>query len=359
MTGADRLTRDQRREMGVAAMTGTSILTLSKRYGCTRGTVRRWLKEAQQRCPNWSDAPRAGAPRALSSAEQARARRAALSMHTVPKITKSINKSRIQEVSSSTVRRALLRGKDPLAWLPLRAARTLSPANKEKRVAFARARARAQFNTWLFVDSKPFYLYRAGSGGRRFAWQRRPGAPTQRQDSNPTVLHVYAMVGRGRKSPLIFTAPSVPLHSKAKKGTEPFAAKHFMRVATRLAHTIRGWGGRLDRCRLVLDGATPHTAAASRAHMLGLGLRLVDDFPPQSWDINIIETVWGVLTKKLDGLGGRLPTTPDGWRRRLTRAWGLVEQSTIDDLVQEVPSRLAQIAKRQGAWLFEHKQKRS
>lgn len=359
MAGSDRLTPDQRCELGMAAMRGAKIRQLTKRYSCTPATVRRWREEARQQSPNWRDVPRPGAPRALSSAERARARRSALGKQTVPKITKSINKNRTRNVSSATVRRALISGKAPLAWLRQQAARTLSAANKAKRVAFAKAHARAHTGTWLFVDSKPFYLYHAGSGGLHFAWQRRPAAPTQRQDSNPVVLHVYAMVGRGRKSQLIFTAPSPPPHTKAKKGTESFKSKHFMVVATALARAIQGWGDRPERRPLVLDGARPHTAAASQAHMQGLGLRLVEGFPAQSWDINIIENVWGVLTNKLDALPGRLPTTPDGWRRRLTRAWGQVEQATIDALGKSVPSRLAQIVEREGAWLFEHKQKRS
>ena len=180
------------------------------------------------------------------------------------------------------MRRALAKGNKPLQWLPVQRTRTLSAANQTARVKFARGHAGTNTGTWLFADSKPFYMYRDGSGGLQFAWQlpgaRRPHA----QSSNPTVLHVYAVVGRGRKSRLIFTAPSPPARSKAKKSKDKFAAKHFKVVARKLFATIDSWGLAGRRHKLVLDGATQHTAAGSRAYVSELGLRLLADYPAQS-----------------------------------------------------------------------------
>jgi hypothetical protein len=33
-----------------------------------------------------------------------------------------------------------------------------------------------------------------------------------------------------------------------------------------------------------------------------------------------------------------VPRTPDGWRKRVKRAWDQVEQSTINKLIDAVPS---------------------
>jgi hypothetical protein len=96
----------------------------------------------------------------------------------------------------------------------------------------------------------------------------------------------------------------------------------------------------------------------SKAAIEGTQLQLVDGFPPQSWDINIIENVWGVLDGKLSGLGRPLPRSPDGWRRRMQRAWDQISQATIDKLVDAVPQRMADIEQRGGAWLYAKKSKR-
>lgn len=86
-------------------------------------------------------------------------------------------------------------------------------------------------------------------------------------------------------------------------------------------------------------------------------LQLVDGFPAQSWDINIVENVWGVLDGKLQAMRPPLPRTPDGWRRRVQEAWKQVSQSTIDKLVSVVPTRMALIEQQGGAWLFAKKSK--
>jgi hypothetical protein len=84
-------------------------------------------------------------------------------------------------------------------------------------------------------------------------------------------------------------------------------------------------------------------------------LNLLKEYPPQSWDINIIENVWGLLQQQLERRPARQPTTPDGWWTRVQRAWERVKQSSIDELIAGVPERLAEIVEKDGAWLYKHK----
>lgn len=153
---------------------------------------------------------------------------------------------------------------------------------------------------------------------------------------------------------LVFTAPSAPIGSKQRKGDEHFASKHYIQVAKQLHNTIKSWGKSDKRHPVVLDRARQHTSKASRAAVEAMGMHLMQSFPAQSWDINIIENVWGVLDNKLRGMPARRPTTPDGWRRRINRAWALIDQSTIDMLVDSVRDRMRQIVEKEGAWLSKH-----
>lgn len=89
----------------------------------------------------------------------------------------------------------------------------------------------------------------------------------------------------------------------------------------------------------------------SKAAMEAMGMQLLQDFPPQSWDLNIIENCWGVMEQKLAGIAGRSPTTIKGWRARIKRAWASISQSTINRLVASLDQRVADIKVLKGAWL--------
>lgn len=290
----------------------------------------------------------------LKAAERRDAKRAARSGHTVPQVATIINKQRQQPVSQATVRRVLKGGKCPLQWVLVNRGRALSSANKQKRLKFCQDHLTAQSGSWLYGDSKLLYLYQDGPASNTWGWHDTSKEQQQRRAGNPTVFHFYAVVGKGCKSPLVYTAPSAPAGTKQRKGRESFASKHYIKVAQQLHNTIKAWGKDSKRHPLVMDKAKQHTSKASTAAINAMGLHLKQGFPAQCWDINIIENVWGVLDTKLRHLPGRLPTTPDGWRRRINMAWEAIDQSTIDMLVGSVNSRMNEIVQKEGAWLSKH-----
>lgn len=354
MHTSGRLTPEQRQELGTLATQGHSITSLTKRFTCSRHTVRRWKQEAEKRNPSWLDAPGRGRLAVLKSSERSKAKRSAKAGHTVAQVAVSLNRHRQQPVSNATVRRALVGGSHPLVWAVKRRGRVLSEKNKKARLLFCQRHLSAQTGSWAYADSKHFYCYKTGAGSLQFAWQDVGGKATLPRNSNPIHLHVYAVVAKGRKSQLIFTAPSAPRGSNDKHGAEAFSSRHFIKVAKQLQQTLRGWGMDDSRHPLILDHASQHTSHSSQAAISSMGLHLKQGFPAQCWDINIIENVWGVLDTKLKALPGRLPTTPDGWRRRLCRAWAQVDQATIDKLVGQVKGRLYSIVEKEGAWLYKY-----
>jgi hypothetical protein len=78
------------------------------------------------------------------------------------------------------------------------------------------------------------------------------------------------------------------------------------------------------------------------------GFRLLQDFPRQSWDINIIEFCWGML---MESMQKRRPRNLRGWRDVLQEEWGSIDQASINKLVGQVKSRMQQIAAIDGQWL--------
>ena len=72
------------------------------------------------------------------------------------------------------------------------------------------------------------------------------------------------------------------------------------------------------------------------------------NYPPQSWDLIVIENIWVEVDNNL--LGAK-PSTSDGWRRAIQKAWGIVPQSLVDKRVKSVIKRMRRILEKDGEWL--------
>lgn len=352
-----KLSEDQRKLIAKLAKDQVPLATIAQRLQCTPKTAAKWAQRGQEPNASFADAARSGRPPALKQSERSKARRMARGNKTAPQIAGSINRQRRKPVSHNTVRRALKHSKSPLYWVPVNRGRKLSDANKTDRLAFCLKHKTSQCKAWLYGDSKFYYMYKDGAGKVRCRWHNLQDEDEIINTGDPIVLHFYGFVGHGYKSPLYFVAPTPAARSKARKRREQYASRHFVALLPSVKSDLVKKGKYSSRKPLVLDHAKQHTSRASRAAIRRLQLPLVEDFPSQSWDINIIENVWGVLDGKLAAMGGRLPPTPYGWRRRVTRAWNAISQSTINKLVADVPNRVSDIAQLQGAWLFKKGQK--
>lgn len=275
-----KLTPAQRKQLAADRHNGIGIETLKKKYDCNKATVQRWAAEGQQANPNWGDAPRCGRPSTLSKAQRKKARASALHGHTATRIAGSLSKQGPKQVKPATVRRVLTHSKSPMQYAPKNRGRQLSDVNKGKRLAFCKKVKPRTFKACLFADSKLLYIYEDGTGSTKMEWRSAAAQPRRVRAGNPYVFHVYACVGKGCKSSLIFTAPSPPVGSSQRKGTEAFASRHFIGVAKQLHSTIKGWGKDSHRHRVVLDHAKQHTSKASKAALQAMGMYLLDSFPP-------------------------------------------------------------------------------
>lgn len=348
-----RLSLADRAALGSSALASQPIAYLARRFKCTPDTVRRWRNRGSSGAAVGLDAQRSGRPRKLDAAAVRSSKRAAKNGATAATIAARISRNRAIEVSASTVRRALKGGRRPLEYRVVQRGRVLSAANKVKRAAFCETHAGAHTRTWLYVDSKLFFLFRNAAGQLRCRWQTKGEKVVVPRGSNPTVLHCYGAVGTGFKSNLLFVNPTPPAGTKQKKGESfdsPVFISEVLPWMVDAARRFRGGG----RCAVVLDNAKPHTSKTSQAAIADSGMRMVEGFPTQSFDINIIECVWAQLT---NGLEHRRPATFDGWKRVIAEVWDGIHQGTIDKLVDGVRGRMQQIAEGGGAWLFAYKQR--
>jgi hypothetical protein len=345
-----RITPSQREEIGRLAFSEYSIAALSRKYNCTVATIARWLDEGKLPNPNYKDAHRRGRAPSLTRPVKNLIHKKARKGHTSRKICSSLSQRHVPGTSKSSVHRELASRKKTLRWLPIQRGKCLSPANKTKRLAFCKSHTASHFKTWVFTDAKDLYLYKSDSGHRQWAWQE-PNKVTAGQGTTPWVFRFYAAVAHGRKSKLYFVPPSPLPGTRAHRSNTPYTAKHYVDMLKELRKEVEAWFPPPKPYRLVQDNATQHTAKETRDYISGTSLKVLEDWPPQAWDLNVIENVWGVLNAKL--LGAKA-TSSDGWRKAIEAAWKKIDISTINKLVEGVGQRIKKVIDADGAWVPHH-----
>lgn len=354
MVHRPRLSEETRAAVVADYSAGFSNARIAKRHRCSLPTVDRWVKEGAKARPNFSDKHRSGRPPLVPSSSRSAINRPAVRDKTIPQITAAFNKKALQPVSESTIRRVVAAGHNPLSWQPINRGRDLSALNKKKRVTFCNANQRAHVSKWVFVDGKYFYLYKTSHGFCQWSWAKPSNKGASRCKGHPWVFFMYAAVAKGHKSKLSFAPPSPEAGSKARRAKVSFKGCHFRDMMKKMLPEVQGWFKGPDKFSVIMDRASQHTSQASKAALVQLGVPLREGYPPQSWDINIIENVGGVFTSKLVG---KHASSTEGWRKAIKAAWDEVEQHTIDKLVTQVPSRMQQILEAGGNWIKEKGEK--
>lgn len=323
-----------------------SIAGTARALGCSRETVKRWVRREHG---SLDDLPRSGRPRTYSAADISSIRRSARRDKTAVDISRSRSRRGVNPLSPATIRRILKAGRQPMRWSAVRRGNTLRDANKPKRVAFCRIHKSADVSEWVFVGAKTFYFYPSKHGFRQHAWQVVGSKGAQlRPTGTPWVFTFYAAVARGHKSRLYFVNPSPARGTKARKSKDNFKAQGFIGMMGDLLVEVKEWFPG-SPVKMVLDNAKQHTAKSSKAFLEAQGVSTMD-FPPQSYDLNMIEEVWALLVRQMVGRGAK---STAGWYRAMEEAWGSISQASIDAKVNKVKARMGKVINAGGNWCQE------
>lgn len=347
-----RLSVLQRQEIGLSVHKGPCKASLARRYKCTRSVVDRWLEEGLKKDPDYSDKRGRGRKTKYSSEQASCIRRWAKSGLSTRSIASKTPHRHHAHISKSNAHRILIGGKHPLEYCVVRRSATLRAKNKHARVQFCQDKPRPHVSTWVFADAKDLYVYNYGKGGCEWKWQDID-AKAEPQGTNPWVFRFYGAVALGHKTPsLFFVPPSPQPGTKQRISNEKFDSKCFQDFLKWLQPEVQSWfpSGPHNKKhpKLVLDHASQHTSTSSQAYMKLHGVELLEGYPAQCWDINIIENIWAALDQNLKGKKGN---SGEVWRRHIIKAWEGISQHLIDRRVKSVNKRLAKIGEKEGAWL--------
>lgn len=324
-----------------------SVEELMRRFTCSRNTIEHWIAEGRKgHKAHWADAPRSGRPRVTTSPQRKAMKQQGQRKHSTRQIAHT------NGVSKSTVSRIMRSGRKPLPYLAVvRASSTLRKGNNAWRLKWCQRHQHLSSAKLVFVDAAFVACRSDPTSGARCMRQHRGERERYAKTPTQVPLCMYGAIAKGWRSPLYFVPP--PSGWKADDGsrisfTAKFFTNHVLPQLKKDMATLPGYG---RSYRIVWDNAKQHVAKTTQAKLAQLNLKLLEGFPSQSWDLNVIEKAWGMMADARQGVHmGRPPTTEKAFRARELRLWEGLSTDQLDRLVASMPEHIKECIRNKGEW---------
>jgi transposase len=93
------------------------------------------------------------------------------------------------------------------------------------------------------------------------------------------------------------------------------------------------------------DNARPHIAKHTKNWLVNFGVKVLDNWPPNSPDLNVIEHVWSWMTAYVNN---KRPTNRNELKRYIRLAWQEIPQKVIQAYISNLPTVCKRIIDAQG-----------
>jgi len=308
-----------------------SARAIAKRMEINRSTVDALLKKYHE-TGAIRDMPGRGRKRKLNEADEQRVIRKAKQDKDAPEIARELRREGGPDVSDRTVERVIRAHK--LRYLTKLKVEELSPENKEKRLAYARAMKKHSWKKVLFSDEKTFPL----GSMKTHAWQepgKRKKYPIKR---HPPKIHVWAAAGYYMKSKLYFFTQNLN-GELYRKIIQSRLRNDRITYAPDCPATLS------QRYEFLQDNDPKHKAKKTMDKLEELVGGDIIDHPAQSPDLNIMEDLWSYLDRRVKA--GKIKTLR-GLQRKLTEEWDKMSWATIRAVTRTMPARLTECENLEG-----------
>jgi hypothetical protein len=220
---------------------------------------------------------------------------------------------------------------------------TLDPKVFAKRLKFCnfwKSKPLAVFRQLVFSDE---HYITTNDHSTRTQWVRSSNDTIPISSKNvfniPSFM-IWGAIGVGWRSELVFVKKRGP-GCDADEGPRGMNADRYVRVCLcKIVPDLVSRGLIFQH-----DGARPHMANSTRAYLSRKEVKMVEDWPPYSPDLNPVEHMWKLLDARISESA---PDTFTELKAAAIKAWNEFPQQIIDNLVLGFRSKVQRCSKAQG-----------
>jgi transposase len=227
-----------------------------------------------------------------------------------------------------------------------------TPENRTTRFKFCK---NADFKDMNFIRRIHFsdeHTVTANDNSHRVQWvlNRSEIVPRETKSKhNVYSSQLWAMVGYNYKSPIIwvdFAQKGVDNQGKKKKPITRLSGDTYIK------HVLKNKSV-LERLKsqgtiFMQDGATAHTCRATKAFLAKLKVRIINNWPSHSPDLNPIEQIWALLNQRISERQRVVPSSVEELRRITEEEWAAIDLETINKYVLSFMSKCERVVSRKG-----------
>jgi transposase/DNA-binding CsgD family transcriptional regulator len=235
-----------------------------------------------------------------------------------------------------TIQRALARV-DWLIYTKMVNTLPLKPEDKAAREAWARERlllkdAGPYWDSIIFSDEKKWNL--DGPDGFQNYWRdlRRPPRRTKRRQAGGGSVMVWAAFSARGKSQLVV------LTGRQNSDDYVYTLSEFLLP---FAHLNYGTDFIFQQ-----DNASIHTSARTKDFFADQEVEVLD-WPSKSPDLNPIENLWSIMSRRVYSNGRQFERVPD-LKAALFEAWHSIPLALLDSLIASMPRRCLEVVAERG-----------
>jgi transposase len=195
----------------------------------------------------------------------------------------------------------------------------LSPAHIEKRFEYAKSNQGEEWDDVIFSDEKFFEF-----------------PPKQRVWKHADEPEIPSFVPSSRHKWMVWGGVWMEGRTRLHISDDSIDAEEYQNIL---------WSNLIEPrhdeyLRLLQDNALPHSAASTMDFLDNFEVEMVENYPPNSPDLNPIEKVWGWMVQYINN---RPCQTPDSYEKLIEESWDAIPQSVIAGFISHTPSEIQHI----------------